>query len=103
MRMDGRAVECNGLENRRGFASSVSSNLTPSAIVLIFGNMPSFLSITDIPRYLLFPLILFSLKQHTRFVSNYSLFSYFDLRPSHPHNPEHQRNSLHQNHSAYGS
>ena len=31
MRMDGRAVECNGLENRRGFASSVSSNLTPSA------------------------------------------------------------------------
>ena len=32
MRMDGRAVECNGLENRRRFTSSVSSNLTPSAI-----------------------------------------------------------------------
>ena len=32
MRMDGRAVECNGLENRRGLTSSVSSNLTPSAI-----------------------------------------------------------------------
>ena len=29
--MDGRAVECNGLENRRGFTPSVSSNLTPSA------------------------------------------------------------------------
>ena len=32
MRMDGRAVECNGLENRQGLTSSVSSNLTPSAI-----------------------------------------------------------------------
>ena len=31
LRMDGRAVECNGLENRRGFTPSVSSNLTPSA------------------------------------------------------------------------
>ena len=30
-RKRGRAVECTGLENRRGFAPSVSSNLTASA------------------------------------------------------------------------
>lgn len=35
LRRDGRAVECNGLENRRGFTPSVSSNLTPSAIITI--------------------------------------------------------------------
>ena len=105
MRMDGRAVECNGLENRRGFASSVSSNLTPSAIVSssLWQHDVFFVHHGHSSLSLISPLILFSLKQHTRFVSNYSLFSYFDLRPSHPHNPEHQRNSLHQNHSAYGS
>lgn len=32
--MGGRAVECSGLENRRLFTGSVSSNLTPSAICL---------------------------------------------------------------------
>ena len=32
IRRDGRAVEGTGLENRRGFTPSVSSNLTSSAI-----------------------------------------------------------------------
>ena len=69
MRMDGRAVECNGLENRRGFTSSVSSNLTPSAIVssslwqqavIIVHHGQSSLSL-----YLLFP--------HTPFLSSNAL------------------------------
>lgn len=37
LRMGGRAVECIGLENRRLFAGSVSSNLTPSASFRQFG------------------------------------------------------------------
>ena len=48
MRMDGRAVECNGLENRRGFASSVSSNLTPSAIKYSSG----FKAVFFVPKFL---------------------------------------------------
>ena len=32
LRRGGRAVECNGLENRRGLTPTVGSNPTPSAI-----------------------------------------------------------------------
>ena len=37
-RRDGRAVECTGLENRRGCKSSVGSNPTSSATALLLKN-----------------------------------------------------------------
>lgn|GEM_PF-2900772 len=37
LRRCGRVVECTGLENRRGFTPSVSSNLTASASLQRYG------------------------------------------------------------------